>query len=97
MNPHFHYAVNIGLCWFIVFLAIGGYFLTLRRMGQKWPFWVILIAGWGFLAVSNTLVALGIAGGTPYISAVWMSSYVLILASLVLLFFRLIRVMKIRE
>ena len=96
MNPQFHYALNIGLCWLIVFLAFGGYFLTLRRMGQKWPFWVILIGGWAFLAISNTLVVLGICQGTPFVPALWLSSYVLILTSLVLLFFKLIQVMKVK-
>ena len=65
-------------------------------MGQKWPFWVILIAGWAFLAVSNTLVALGISQGTPFVPAIWLSSYVLILVSLVLLFFKLIQVIKVK-
>jgi hypothetical protein len=79
------------MCWFIVLMAVTGYFLTMKRMGQKWAFWLTLIAGWGVLAVTNTLSALDIGLGTTYLLAIWLSSYVLVLASLVLLFIKLIQ------
>jgi hypothetical protein len=91
MDSHLHYLVNAGICWFIVLMAAGGYFLTMKRMGQKWAFWLTLITGWGFLAITNSLTALGIGLGTNYLRGIWLSSYVLVSASLVLLFIKLIQ------
>ena len=96
MDLQLHYLVNSGLCWLIVFIALAGYLLTLRRLKQRWAFWVILSIGWAFLAVSNSLSALGIGQGTPYPFALWLSSYVLVIASMVLLFNKLIQVMKVK-
>ena len=58
MNFQLHYLINSVLCWSIVLMAILGYFLTLKRTGQKWVFWVVLAAGWALLAISNSLVLL---------------------------------------
>jgi len=84
-------AVNCGFSWFIVLLAIAGYFLTLKRTGERWVFWVILAVGWGFFAAANTLVIIGVMLGTPYMIAMWLSSYVLVAISMALLFLRLLR------
>jgi hypothetical protein len=97
MTFQFHYLVNSGLCWLIVVMAWAGYFLTWKRTGQKWPFWVILSVGWTFLAVSNSLSALNIGEGTSYLFAIWLSSYVLVFASLVLLFVKLIDQIRARQ
>jgi hypothetical protein len=43
MDTPVSYLVNCGFGWFIALLAIAGYFLTLRRMGEKWLFWIILL------------------------------------------------------
>ena len=86
------YLVNCGFAWFIVLLAIAGYFLTLRRMGKTWPFWIVLATGWAFFAVAQTLLISGVSAGVPYLAAIWLSSYVLVIASLVLLFLRLTKV-----
>ncbi len=42
------YSVNCGFGWFIVLLATAGYFLTWRRMRERWSFWIILAVGWAF-------------------------------------------------
>jgi hypothetical protein len=94
MNSQFHYILNSGLCWLVVLLAISGYFLTLKRIGQKWPFWMILIAGWALLAVSNSLIAVGINREAPYVTGIWLSSFILVFASLVLLFIKLIQIIN---
>jgi hypothetical protein len=94
MNSQLHYVINSGLCWFIVLMALVGYILTLKRMKQRWPFWVILSVGWAFLAISNSLAALGVNQGTPYLLAIWLSSYVLVFASLVLMFIKLVESLK---
>ena len=86
------YFVNSGFSWLIVLLSIAGYFLTLRRLGERWVFWIILATGWAFFAISNTLIITGVAAGTPYLIAIWLSSYVLVMASLVLLFIKLTKV-----
>lgn len=86
------YFVNCGFGWLIVVLAIGGYFLTLRRMREKWFFWVILAIGWAFFAIAQTLLVTGVSAGVPYLTAIWLSSYVLVIASLVLLFIKLTKV-----
>jgi hypothetical protein len=84
--------VNCGFAWFIVLLAIAGYFLTLKRMGEKWVFWVVLAVGWAFFAAAHTLVITGVSAGVPYLIAMWLSSYVLVAFSLALLFIKLTRV-----
>jgi hypothetical protein len=86
------YFVNCGFAWFIVLLAVVGYFLTLKRMGQKWLFWIVLATGWAFFAVAQTLLVSGVSAGMPYLIAIWLSSYVLVAASLTLLFVTLTRV-----
>jgi L-asparagine transporter-like permease len=89
-----HYLVNSALCWLVVIMAATGYFLTVRRLRQRWAFWVVLIIGWAFLAISNTLSALSIGQGTYFPAAIWLTSYVMVIASLVLLFLKLIQVME---
>jgi hypothetical protein len=88
------YLINSGLCWFIVVMAALGYFLTVRRLKQKWAFWLMLIIGWAFLAIANTLSALNIGQGTYFPTAVWLTSYVMVIASLVLLFLKLIQIVE---
>lgn len=86
------YLVNCGFAWFIVLLSVVGYFLTLRRMGQKWAFWIVLAVGWAFFAVAHTLLVSGVSASMPYLTAIWLSSYVLVVTSLALLFLTLTKV-----
>ena len=92
MNVPINYVVNCAFGWFITLLAVAGYFLTLKRMGQKWVFWVVLSIGWGFFALAYTLVVAGVPAGTPYLVAVWLCSYVLVALSIALLFLKLTNV-----
>ena len=89
MDTPVSYLVNCGFGWFIVLLAIAGYFLTLKRMGEKWPFWIVLAIGWAFFAIAQTLLSAGVSAGAPYLAAIWLSSFILVIVSLVLLFIRL--------
>ena len=91
MGTAIPYAVNCGFAWFIVILAVVGYFLTIRRIGEKWPFWIILALGWAFFAILQALFLTEIIISTSFLIAIWLSSYILISASLVLLFLRLIK------
>ena len=97
MNFQLHYLINSVLCWVIVLIAIAGYFLTLKRIGQKWPFWVLLSVGWALIATSNTFVLIGIGQGTSFLLSIWLSSYVLVFASLVLLFVKYIQMSRIKN
>jgi len=89
MTTSVSYIVNCSFAWFIVALAIAGYYLTLRRMGEKWLFWIVLGVGWGFFALANTLLAAGVSTTKPVIIAIWLCSYVLVVTSMALLFIKL--------
>jgi hypothetical protein len=97
MNFQLHYLINSVLCWVIVLIAIAGYFITLKRIGQKWPFWALLSVGWALIATSNTFVLFRIGQGTFLLLAIWLSSYVLVFASLVLLFVKFIQMSRIKN
>ena len=92
MEIPFAYWVNCGFGWFIVILAIVGYFLTWKRMNERWGFWLVLAVGWAFFAVAQTLLIAGTPAGVPYLTAIWLSSFVLVIASLILLFMKLTKV-----
>jgi hypothetical protein len=81
--------VNCCFGWFLVVLAVAGYFLTLRTRGEKWSFWHVLAVGWAFFALAQTLILSGAQAGAYYIIAIWLSSYVLVIASMILLFLKL--------
>jgi hypothetical protein len=94
MNETMVFIVNCGFTWLIVLLSIMGYLVTLRRMHQQWPLWFILAIGWAFLAILNTMLALGIPIARPQVIAIWLSSYLLVMASLLLLFLKLVDLAK---
>jgi hypothetical protein len=84
-------AVNCGLSWFIVALALFGYVITMKKTGERWMFWIVLSCGWGLFAVAQTVVLLGNIENTAFISALWISSFVLVVCSLLLVFLKLIK------
>ncbi len=92
MEVTFSSWVNFGFGWFIVILAIVGYFLTWKRMNQRWGFWLVLAVGWAFFAVAQTLLIAGTEAGVPYLAAIWLSSFVLVITSLILLFMKLSKI-----
>ena len=94
MSVPVSYLMNCIFAWFIVLLAIIGYFLTLRKMGERWPFWIILATGWALFAIPNTILIVGNGEATSFLFAVWLSSYILVMASLVLLFIRLAKIQQ---
>jgi hypothetical protein len=94
VDYQYHYLWNSGLCWLIVFMALLGYWLGLRNSRYKGAFWLILIIGWGFMAISNSLLAIGVELGSHYLFGIWLSSFVMVIASIVLIFIKLIHLMK---
>lgn len=97
MNIHLHYLINAIICWVIALMGIAGYFITVKRIQQKWTFWLVLFAGWGILAIPNSLLAFGIVLDQSYLLAIWLSSYILVFASLVLLFIRLVKILELKR
>lgn len=91
------YMINSGFTWFIVMMSLAGYGITLRRTGQKWSLWIVLATGWTLLALINTLMAAGIHVDKDEIGAVWLSSYVLVMASLLMLFLKLVQMGRSRR
>jgi hypothetical protein len=91
MSGTVSHAVNCGLAWFIVVMAVAGYFITLKKMGERWMFWIVLSCGWGLFAVAQTAVLIGNIENTSFVSALWISSFVLVICSLVLVFLKLIQ------
>ena len=91
MSSTLSHAVNCGLAWFIVALAVIGYFITLKKTGERWMFWIVLSSGWGLFAVAQTVALIGGIEDSSFVWALWISSFVLVICSLVLLFFKLIK------
>ncbi len=89
MEPKITFIVNFFFAWFLVALAVAGYFLTLKRMGEKWIFWIILAVAWGFFGIAETLLVTGVIVSDSYLTTIRLSSFVLVIASLVLLFLKL--------
>jgi hypothetical protein len=92
MNSTVVNVINCAFAWSIVALAICGYLLTLKRIGEKWPFWIVLAIGWSFLAVFETLLTSGMSIGNLQITTAWLTSYLLVMASLLLLFLKFIQI-----
>jgi hypothetical protein len=97
MDTPITFAVNSGFTWLIVAMSIVGYGVTLKRIGQKWSLWIVLATGWTFLAITNTLLAVGIPIGKTETNALWLSSFVLVMASLLMLFLKLVQMSKSRH
>ena len=97
MSSQLSYAVNCALSWLIVALSVLGYSLTVKRMKEKWPLWFILGAGWMMLAVPNTLMLTGATLARRQLLVVWFSSYVLVAASLLLLFLKVVQIFRRRK
>ena len=76
------YYVNCGFSWFIVLLAIVGYFYILRKTARKQAFWPILTAGWTMFGVSHSLIIGGVPTGEWYMTLLRILGYVLVIAAL---------------
>ncbi len=94
MNTAVVDAVNCGFAWLVAALSVAGYFVTQKRGGQRWPLWVVLATGWALLAIANTLLAMGITMRWSEVVAIWLASYVLVMASLALLFLKVVELRK---
>jgi hypothetical protein len=91
MNEIIVYIINCAFCWSIVGLAVAGYLLTVKRVRERWMFWIVLAASWSLLAILETVMACGIDLGRIQITAIWLSSFLLVMASLLLLFLKFVQ------
>jgi len=94
MNTTIIYAVKSGISWLVAGSSVVGYVLTLKRTGEKWWLWALLAIGWTFLAIANTLVLGGLVAGRSQLLVLWLSSFVLVSASLLLLFLKVTGLMR---
>jgi len=83
--------VNAVFGWTLVALSVIGFVLTARKMGEKWAAWLVLGAGWALFALAQSLAIAYESIGMPLLVALWLSSFVLILTAILLMFLKLIR------
>jgi len=88
--------INVVFALLIAVLSIVGYVLTNKRTGQRWSFWIVSATGWTLLSMPHIMLLAEKAMGVSVIAAIWLSSYILIVVSLVLLFLKLLEIMKLR-
>jgi len=89
--------VNLVFALLIAALSIVGYVLTIKRTGQHWSLWIVLATGWAVLAIPYILFLAGLNLSVAVMAAMWLSSYLLIMVSLVLIFLKLLEMLKNRE
>ena len=94
MDLTYTYAVNCGFGWLLTLLSVFGYVLTLKRTGERWLFWIVLATGWALFAIAQTVIMTGHFNNLPFLIALWLSSWVLVVVSLLLSF---IKVIKMKE
>lgn len=97
MSSHVINIINSGFTWLIVGLSIVGYVVTVKRTGQRWSFWILLATGWAILAIPYTLLPMGVSIEKSDMAAIWLSSYLMVMASLSLLFLKFVDMMKTRR
>jgi hypothetical protein len=88
------YGVDCLFACLVTALAMAGYFITRKRTGESWPLWILLGLGWGLLALLYGALSAGRAISREMLLSIWLSSYVLVAASLLLLFLKLIRMLR---
>ena len=89
--------VDLVFTLLIAVLSIAGYVLTNKRIGQRWYLWIILAVGWFIMAIPYILFLAGLNTSVAAMAAIWLSSYIIIMVSLVLIFLKLLEMMKNKE
>jgi hypothetical protein len=85
------YLINCAFGWVLMVLSILGYWVTQKNLKQRWMAWVLLAWGWGFFAVAQTILIIAESVPTVLVVGLWLSSYVMVISAIVLLFLKLIR------
>jgi hypothetical protein len=82
--------VNCIFGWALMTLSLLGYIVTHKNLGQRWFAWVLLAFGWGLFAVAQALLLVEGALPMVVIVSLWLSSYIMVISAIVLLFLKLI-------
>lgn len=77
--------VSCGFAWFLTVLSMAGYFYTVRKTGEKLPFWPMLASGWMMFAVLYSLLLNGVSSSEWYLLLLRVLGYVLIVGALLTL------------
>ena len=85
------YVVNDIFGWILVALSLIGYIVTLKRINQKWVAWLVLAAGWSLFSIAQTLLVTTEGVTTAFIVSLWIGSYTLVFAAIVLMFLKIIK------
>ncbi len=88
------FIVNSVFGWILLGLSLAGFFYTQRRVGERWAAWFLLAGGWGFFALAQSLLLLLHNLPLSYLIALWLSSYIMVIAAITLLFIKLVRLKK---
>jgi ABC-type microcin C transport system permease subunit YejB len=85
------YLINCVFGWVLMTLSMLGYWVTQKNLGQRWMAWVLLAWGWGLFAVAQTMLIIAEEMPVVIVIGLWLSSYVMVISAIVLLFLKLIR------
>lgn len=91
------YALNCGFAWFLTVLSMAGYFYTLRKTGEKLPFWPMLASGWMMFAISHSLQLSGVPSSAGYLLVFRVLGYLLAIVALLTLMLIPVKADKPRE
>ncbi len=80
--------LNTIFAWCIVVFSIFGYIFTIRKIGERWMFWLILGSCWFIFAIVLTITGASSQNDSPFVITVWIFSYILIVISIVLIIMR---------
>ena len=85
------YLVNGIFGWVLLALSLIGYIVTIKRLNQKWVAWLVLASGWALFSVAQTLLITTEGVTTAFIVALWIGSYTLVFAAIVLMFLKIVK------
>ena len=86
------FIVNSVFSWILLGLSAAGYVFTQRRFGERWFAWALLGVGWGFFATAQTILATGRSMTLATLLSLCLSSYVMVISAIVILFLKLIHI-----
>jgi hypothetical protein len=94
MNSSQVYIVNSVFGWVLFGLSLAGFIYTTRRVGERWAAWFLLAGGWGFFALAQSLLLAVHDIPLAFLVAFWLSSYIMVIAAITMLFLKLIRLKR---
>lgn len=88
------FLINSIFGWMLVALSVAGYFVTLKKIKQKWMAWLLMAFGWGFFAAAQTLLIAMDPAPINLIIGLWLSSFVMVILAITLLFLKLVEIRR---